>query len=520
VKRHGLSPAVVVTLVSAAALVPGTAAHAGGPVDSAVPTMAAAAIPSAPCQPDSVSSADNVIANRLRSAMNGPRLGSAVNGYHISCARAIVSNVRARGLHQRAAVIAVTTAITESTLHNYTVAVDHDSLGLFQQRPSQGWGRPGQVVEPRYATNAFLNAMIRKHPGNGWLAGDIGQICQRVQGSAFPRAYAPEAHDAQLIVAALWELKPAVTAVQPQPQETKAKKAKAPTGPFQRSLMTAATGLGATDSRHALSMADWNGDRRPDLVVVQRSGTVTGRTELYILDATSALPNSAASFQRLLLHTGTVLGPTDERYTFSMADWNSDGRLDLVAVQKSGTASGRTEVRVIDGASGFQRYLLETSTLLGPTDERHTFSMADWNNDGLLDLVAVQTSGTVSGKTEVRVLNGATNFGQYLTEIVTGLGTMNDRPDMVLTDWNGDGRSDLVAVQKSGTTSRKTEVTVMDAASNLQRQLVKARTALGATDDRHDMDVVDWNGDGRLDLLIVQKSGTASGRAEARVLAG
>ncbi|MET0495148.1 MAG: VCBS repeat-containing protein, partial [Actinoplanes sp.] len=169
-----------------AALVPGNAAHAGAPVDSAVPAMATAAIPFAPCQPDGVSTADNAIANSLRSAMNGRRLGSAVKGYHISCARAIVSNVRARGLHQRAAVIAVTTAITESTLHNYTVAVDHDSLGLFQQRPSQGWGRPGQVVEPRFATNAFLNAMIRKHPGNGWLTGDIGQICQRVQGSAFP----------------------------------------------------------------------------------------------------------------------------------------------------------------------------------------------------------------------------------------------------------------------------------------------------------------------------------------------
>ena len=411
-KYRGLSPAVVVTLVAASALAPGTAAHAAGPVDSAVPTMAAAAIPYAPCQPDSVSSADNAVANRLRSAMNGARLGSAVNGYHISCARAIVSNVRARGLHQRAAVIAVTTAITESTLHNYTVAVDHDSLGLFQQRPSQGWGRPGQVVEPRYATNTFLNAMIRKHPGDGWLTGDIGQICQRVQGSAFPLAYAPEVHDAHLIVAALWAQKPAAPATPRQRRQRRRQttKTKAPTGPFQRSLMTAATGLGATDSRHALSMADWNGDRRPDLVVVQRSGTVTGRTELYIMDATSALPNGAASFQRLLLHTGTVLGPTDERHAFSMADWNGDGRLDLVAVQKSGTASGHTEVRVIDGASGFQRYLLETTTLLGPTDERHTFSMADWNNDGRLDLVAVQTSGTVSGKTEVRVLNGATNF--------------------------------------------------------------------------------------------------------------
>ncbi|MEV4637539.1 VCBS repeat-containing protein [Actinoplanes sp. NPDC049548] len=475
------------------------------------PASARAAIPYAPCQPDGVSATDQAIAERVRPAMNGPRLGRSVDGYHISCARAIVGNVRARGLNQRAAVIAVTAAIAESTLHNYTVATDHDSLGLFQQRPSQGWGRPGELVDPRFATLAFLNAMIRKHPGNGWLAGDIGQICQRVQGSAFPLAYAPEAHDAQLIVAELWTQK--ATAEQ-------APAKKKPTGPFQRQLMAAATGLAATDARHDLSMADWNGDRRPDLVVVQRSGTATGRTELYILDATSTLPNGAASFQHLLLHTGTLLGPTDEHTVFSMADWNGDGRLDLVAVQRAGTASGRTEVRVLDGAAGFQRYLLEAATLLGPTDDRHTFALADWNGDGRLDLVVAQQAGTASRKAEVRVLDGASSFGLQLSEIVTALGVTDARQDLAFADWNGDGRLDLVAVRKSGTASRKTEIRVLNGGSLFQRNVVQARTALGATDDRYDTEVADWNGDGRLDLVAVQKAGAPSGRTEARVFAG
>ncbi|MEV6598625.1 VCBS repeat-containing protein [Actinoplanes sp. NPDC051346] len=438
-----------------------------------------------------------------------------MTGYNISCARAIVSNVRARGLPQRAAVIAMTTAIAESTLHNHSVAVDHDSLGLFQQRPSQGWGQPGQLVDPRYSTHAFLNSMIRKHPAGGWLAGDIGQICQRVQGSAYPLAYAPEAHDAHLIVTELW-LPSLATAVAPKSKAP----AKKPIGPFQRSLMTAGTGQGLTDARHDMSVADWNGDRRPDLVVVQRSGTGSGRTELFILDGTSTIPNVASSFQYLLLHTATALGPTDERHAFSMADWNGDGRLDLAVVQKSGTASGLTELRVIDGASGYQRYLLETTTLLGSTDQHQSFSMADWNGDGRLDLVAVRKSGTASGKTEVRVLDGASSFQRYLLEAVSALGATDDRHDLSVADWNGDGRLDLVAVQKSDTASRKTEVRVLDGASSFRRDLLKAVTALGATDDRHDLSVADWNGDGRLDLLAVQKSGTASGRTEARVLAG
>ncbi|MEV4706316.1 VCBS repeat-containing protein [Actinoplanes sp. NPDC049316] len=491
------------------------AALAAGSLIAPAPAVAAAAIPSAPCQPAGVSSADDAIAERLRPAMNGRRLGSSVTGYSVSCARAIVGNVKSRGLNQRAAVIAVTAAIAESTLHNYTVAVDHDSLGLFQQRPSQGWGSPGELLDPRYATHAFLNAMIRKHPDGGWQIGDVGQICQRVQGSRFPLAYAPEAHDAQLIVGALWPQGSPVAA--PVRRKTPAKK---PAGPFQRELAAAATSLGPTDGRYDMSTADWNGDRRPDLVVVQRSGTGSGRTELYILDGTSALPKGAAGFQHLLLHTGTVLGPTDERHAFSMADWNGDGRPDLIVVQKSGTASGLTELRVVDGASGFQRYLLETTTVLGPTDGRYAFAMTDWNGDGRLDLVVVQKSGTASGKTEARILDGTSQFQHYLTEAATAFGAADDRHDVSLADWNGDGRPDLVFVQKTGTASRKTEVRILDGASTFRRGLLKVTTALGPTGAQHAFSLADWNGDGRLDLVVVQKSGTASGRTQARVLAG
>ncbi|MEV6489769.1 VCBS repeat-containing protein [Actinoplanes sp. NPDC051633] len=466
---------------------------------------------SAPCRPGGVTSADRKIAERLRPAMTGRRLGRAVTGRHISCARAVVGHVKASGLGQRAAVIAVTTAIAESTLNNYTVAVDHDSLGLFQQRPSMGWGRPTQLIDPRYATHAFLRAMIRKHPAGDWTTGDIGRISQRVQGSAHPGAYAPEANDALLIVTALWPRAGALAAAKTPKFGAASPAPKKPTGPFQRVLLTAATGVGPTDARHATFAADWNGDRRVDLVVVQRTGTRSGKTELQILDG-------ARNFQPLLLHTATALGPTDARHEFSLADWNGDGRPDLVVMLKSGTASGRTELRVLDGASFFQRFLLETVTVLDPTDERHVFSLADWNGDRRLDLVMVQKAGTTSEKTEVRVLDGAANFNAQLLQTDTALDTTDDRHEVAVADWNGDHRLDLVAVQKSGTASRKTEVQVIDGASNFQRIALRTSTVEGPTDDRHDLAVTDWNGDGKLELLTVQKSGTTSGRTEVRVL--
>lgn len=94
-----------------------------------------------------------------------------------------------RGLPPRAASIALATAMQESKLRN----IDHgdlagpDSRGLFQQRPSQGWGTTEQVMDPYYATNAFYDALI-KIPGYESL--EITDAAQRVQRSAFPTAYA------------------------------------------------------------------------------------------------------------------------------------------------------------------------------------------------------------------------------------------------------------------------------------------------------------------------------------------
>ncbi|MEU4425685.1 VCBS repeat-containing protein [Actinoplanes sp. NPDC024001] len=471
---------------------------------------AAVAAPSTSCVPGAMTSADRAIADQLRPSMNGRRLGRWVSGESIACARAIVGHVRARGLPPRAAVIAVTTAIAESTLHNRRVAVDHDSLGLFQQRPSQGWGRPDQLVDPGYATNAFLNAMLRKHPGGSWRTGDIGAICQRVQGSAHPAAYGPEAHDAALIVARLWSAAPVanpmpatVTPARPSPAASAAPTA--PAGPFQRASAPIGTEVGPLDGQHDFAMADWNGDARPDLMVVKGGGTVTGRTDIRIMDG-------ATDFSALLLNTATVLGPTDARHAYAVADWNGDAVPDLVVVQKSGTASGRTEVRVVDGASIFQRLLLETVTDLPPLDD-HEVAVADGNGDGRLDLVVAQTAGTASKKIDVQILDGATDLRHQLAPTVTTAAAAGEDQQVSVTDWNGDRRADLVVVQKA-------ELRVLDGAANFGRDLLRAPTAQPSLDDRHEVLLADRNGDRRPDLVVVQKAGTASGRPEVTVFGG
>ncbi|SDF29954.1 hypothetical protein SAMN05660485_03021 [Blastococcus fimeti] len=106
---------------------------------------------------------------------------------------------RERGLPDRAIVIALATAMQESTLRNLDYG-DRDSLGLFQQRPSQGWGTPEQVQDPVYAAGIFYDRLVQVP---AWDAGRLTDVAQTVQRSAFPEAYQKHEPLAQELTAAL-----------------------------------------------------------------------------------------------------------------------------------------------------------------------------------------------------------------------------------------------------------------------------------------------------------------------------
>jgi hypothetical protein len=90
------------------------------------------------------------------------------------------------GLPDHAVSIALAAALGETQLRNLDHG-DRDSLGLFQQRPSQGWGTPAQVMDPNYASSAFYRHLV-KVPG--WQTLAVTEAAQRVQRSAAPTAYA------------------------------------------------------------------------------------------------------------------------------------------------------------------------------------------------------------------------------------------------------------------------------------------------------------------------------------------
>ena len=104
---------------------------------------------------------------------------------------AVIINVGAElKMPPRAWVIAVATAMQESRLTNLGhlgKRNDHDSLGLFQQRPSSGWGTPAEVTDPKYAATKFYDKLKTV---DGWESMSLTEAAQRVQISAYPDAYA------------------------------------------------------------------------------------------------------------------------------------------------------------------------------------------------------------------------------------------------------------------------------------------------------------------------------------------
>ncbi|MFW7414418.1 hypothetical protein [Demequina sp. SO4-18] len=111
----------------------------------------------------------------------------------------IVAGSIRHGLPARAATIGVATAIQESSLRNIDYG-DRDSVGLFQQRPSQGWGSIEEILDPYYSTDRFYDAL---RDISNWRELDVTVAAQAVQRSGFPDAYADHEEEGRLWASAL-----------------------------------------------------------------------------------------------------------------------------------------------------------------------------------------------------------------------------------------------------------------------------------------------------------------------------
>lgn len=125
--------------------------------------------------------------------------GTKLSAEQLSNAQIIVATTRQGKYPNYAAVVAVATAMTESTLHNYANATDHDSLGLFQQRVSV-YGAD-TATDPRKSTLAFLSRLVKVAD---WKTIPLTQAAQAVQRSAYPDRYAKWQALAEMLTGRYW----------------------------------------------------------------------------------------------------------------------------------------------------------------------------------------------------------------------------------------------------------------------------------------------------------------------------
>jgi len=193
---------------------PAATASDAGIVVTATPTLTAIPTPSASTSPSASASpsptptktappnpyAHTTLGQLEPTALYGTQSMFTASADEWANARIIVKVAEERKMPLYAAVIAIATATQESRLLNLTTATNADSLGLFQQRPSQGWGTAAQITDPYHSTNSFLAALEVYAPH--YMTTYLWESAQAVQRSGFPTAYAQwESQAANMVLA-------------------------------------------------------------------------------------------------------------------------------------------------------------------------------------------------------------------------------------------------------------------------------------------------------------------------------
>lgn len=197
-----------------------TAAAQGEPASRATeraPVPSPPATPSATPSPRTPTVRPTAARTQVTRASKRPSRPKPVAGLtqaQMNNAHTIVKVGLKRDVPRRGLVVAVATAMQESNLYNLAsgalpesldypnqgVGYDHDSVGLFQQRPSSGWGTVADLMRPAYAAEQFYRALLTVP---GWQEMSVTGAAQAVQISAFPDAYAKHEERATTVVGAL-----------------------------------------------------------------------------------------------------------------------------------------------------------------------------------------------------------------------------------------------------------------------------------------------------------------------------
>lgn len=285
--------------------------------------------------------------------------------------------------------------------------------------------------------------------------------------------------------------------------------------PYTKLIVDTATILNADDSNFVFLTADFNDDRVADLYCIKRSNT-GGTTEVHVL-------SGAAYFQKFIVQQATPLPLEPGSFSFALGDYNADRIPDLYAIKKRNTPDNKLEVHILNGATRYRTFLLQTATPLTANEADCIYTVGVYDpdrNDRIPDVYAIMKSHTGSLQTEVHILNSATRYSTFNFQAPTMQSLKNKDNVFAVADYDWDAISDVYVIQKENTASGFVELNIMNGSYKYQRYKLQTPTPFAVTAD----DIVylagDYDKDDACDFFAVKHSNTASGKVEVKILCG
>jgi hypothetical protein len=258
---------------------------------------------------------------------------------------------------------------------------------------------------------------------------------------------------------------------------------------------------------------------RPDLYIVQHANTASGKVEAKTLGGTGYYSGMVGDVK--VTPEGWHGG---DGVSYVVADRNLDGVPDLYQILHLYTGSGMTEIKIWSGATNFSTQL--GPTWVTPDGWHDTdgvdYVVGDRDHDGQPDLYIIQHLYTDNGYTKVHVLSGGSNFSAWVGQwtSVDGWHWGND-VNYGLGDWEHDGTLDLYEILHNDTPSGYTEVKILNGATNFASWTAGFTTPdYQRTSANTDYAVADFDQNGSYDVFVIVHNGTPSGYTEVEILNG